>query len=161
MSIDPTLSAVARSLAWHRTHFESFTRSATDWIVREVFVTGRPGPFQFARPGSLARALASAGFVDIEERIERNDWVWPGDARSFWDFMQATSAGALAANETEAALARLRVFERGDTLGETRSSAGSASRDRAPASEPVAASRLRADRAARRGAGGAGRDGGT
>ncbi len=81
------------------------------------FATGLPGPFQFSRPGSLGRALSNAGFVDVEERTHRSDWVWQGDARSFWRFMQQTSAEALTPTESDgAAVERLKAFERNGTL---------------------------------------------
>jgi hypothetical protein len=80
-----------------------------------TFMIGEPGPFQFSRPGSLSEALATAGFVEVEEQTHTNDWVWQGDARSFWNFMQETSGAALAADE-HTALARLKAFERNDTL---------------------------------------------
>jgi SAM-dependent methyltransferase len=93
-------------------------------LLREIlrddgprFEPGQPGPFQFSQAGSLAQALADAGFIDVEERTSRNDWVWQGDARSFWQFMQETSAGSLAPSETpDAAIARLKSFERNETL---------------------------------------------
>jgi SAM-dependent methyltransferase len=79
--------------------------------------TGAPGPFQFSRPGSLAEALATAGFVDVEEQTLRHDWIWQGDARCFSQFMRETSGEALETDEArDASRARLEGFARSDTL---------------------------------------------
>ncbi|HTU63509.1 MAG TPA: methyltransferase domain-containing protein [Polyangiales bacterium] len=75
------------------------------------FQLGEPGPFQFSRPGSLAKVFADAGFAAVEESTHCADWTWQGDARSFVNFMQETSGPA-----RDDALDSLAAFERHGAL---------------------------------------------
>ncbi len=52
---------------------------------------GGPDPFCFARPGSLADALRSAGFREVHEETKTVSWTWPGTAEEVWEQARAVS----------------------------------------------------------------------
>lgn len=83
----------------------------------------RPGPFRFARPGTLSRALEAAGFRDVSELEREVPWPWPGPAEACWEAFVALSGPSLRAELREAGqrlgrdlnqeiVANLRCFER-------------------------------------------------
>jgi hypothetical protein len=47
--------------------------------------------FRFSDPGSLAKLLHSAGFVEVEEEMKRLPWIWPGTVEELWEYAQAVS----------------------------------------------------------------------
>jgi len=47
--------------------------------------------FRFAEAGTLATALAEAGFSNIEEEFRVIPWSWPGEPEEVWDYFQAVT----------------------------------------------------------------------
>ena len=48
-------------------------------------------PFKYAQPGSLSRALHTAGFQQVEEETRTLPWTWPGAAEEVWEQTQVCS----------------------------------------------------------------------
>jgi SAM-dependent methyltransferase len=53
---------------------------------------GGADPFRFAAAGSLAEALRSAGFHEVEQSLRNLPWTWPGDAEEVFEYACAVSA---------------------------------------------------------------------
>lgn len=64
----------------------------------------RPGPFRFARPGTLARALEAAGFREVEQEEAHVPWPWLGSAEACWEGFLALCGPSMRAAVNEAAL---------------------------------------------------------
>lgn len=47
--------------------------------------------FRFSRAGSLSRALAEAGFREVEESERSLGWTWPGSAEEVFEYARAVS----------------------------------------------------------------------
>jgi len=44
--------------------------------------------FQFGEPGVFSAALARAGFAEIEEKVRKVAWNWPGTPEELWAYFQ-------------------------------------------------------------------------
>ncbi len=53
---------------------------------------GQPGPFRFAQPGSLTKAMWGTGFVDIEEETHRLAVPWHGTPEEYWQQTEERAA---------------------------------------------------------------------
>jgi SAM-dependent methyltransferase len=49
-------------------------------------------PFRFSTCGSLASALNSSGFHDVEESLRNLPWTWPGSAEEVFEYAWAVAA---------------------------------------------------------------------
>jgi len=86
-----------------------------------------PGPFTFAKAGSLRRALLAAGFKDVEEAAHSVILSWPGSADNAWQGRRELSASttsrlaSLTTTEQDriggAMAARLRAYEHDGQVG--------------------------------------------
>lgn len=47
--------------------------------------------FTFGVPGTLAAALAEAGFIAVEERLRSLPWDWHGPPREMWDYFRGVT----------------------------------------------------------------------
>lgn len=82
-------------VAWGR--FEQpYWQSTMGVVLKHVegpaIVPGGQNPFRFSKEGSLSAALRSAGFAEVEERVRKLPWVWPGPAEELWEQAQAVAA---------------------------------------------------------------------
>jgi ubiquinone/menaquinone biosynthesis C-methylase UbiE len=48
--------------------------------------SGAPSPFRFSEPGTLARAMADAGFENVREESARVPTTFPGDPTRWWEW---------------------------------------------------------------------------
>ena len=53
---------------------------------------GGANPFRYAEGGSLSRAMAAAGFREVEESMPRVAWTWLGDAEEVFEYACAVAA---------------------------------------------------------------------
>jgi len=51
-----------------------------------MLAAGGPDPFCFSGPGSLSKALRSAGFQQVEESKRNLPWTWPGEADEAFEY---------------------------------------------------------------------------
>jgi hypothetical protein len=53
---------------------------------------GAPSPFRFSEPGTLARALEGAGFMNVREESATLPTTFPGDPPRWWEWLVDTAA---------------------------------------------------------------------
>jgi ubiquinone/menaquinone biosynthesis C-methylase UbiE len=58
----------------------------------ELLPAGGANLFRFSAAGSLAEALNTAGFREVEESLRNLPWTWPGDAEGVFDYACAVAA---------------------------------------------------------------------
>lgn len=58
----------------------------------ELLPAGGADLFRFSAAGSLAEALNTAGFREVEESLRNLPWTWPGDAEGVFDYACAVAA---------------------------------------------------------------------
>ncbi len=51
-----------------------------------MLAEGGADPFRFSKPGSLSKALRSAGFQAGEEETRNLPWTWLGDAEEVFEY---------------------------------------------------------------------------
>lgn len=78
----------ATFVAWQGPQGNALARTALAPFVRRSPPPnpppGAPGPFRFAKRGSLSAVLERAGFADVEESHETVACPWPGPPEELW-----------------------------------------------------------------------------
>ena len=81
-------------------------------------VPGAPSPFAFSEPGSLASALRTAGFEDVEEENATIETTFPGSPEQWWGWLADVGApiqtwmAALPAADRDRAVAEIHAVIR-------------------------------------------------
>jgi len=81
---------------WGKSELNPFSYLITD-VVAHYFEASAPadpnapGAFRFAEPGSLARILAGAGYLDVKERALKFHLAAPISPEQFWEMRSETS----------------------------------------------------------------------
>jgi hypothetical protein len=81
---------------WGKSELNPFSYLVTDVLARNFGAAGpadpnAPGAFRFAEPGSLARILADAGAVDVQERELKFNIAASISPKRFWEMRSETS----------------------------------------------------------------------
>ena len=81
---------------WGKSELNPFSYLITDVVARYFEPaapadSNAPGAFRFAEPGNLARILAEAGGVEIEERLLKFNIAAPISLEQFWEMRSKTS----------------------------------------------------------------------
>ena len=80
---------------WHESNANPFAYIVTDVISRHIDTQpadpDAPGAFRFAEPGKLARVLAEAGAVHVQERLLKFQMEAPISREEFWEMRSGTS----------------------------------------------------------------------
>ena len=81
---------------WGKSELNPFSYAITEVVSRYFAVQAEadpkaPGAFRFAEPGSLARILAEAAAVDINERVLQFKIAAPISLEQFWELRSETS----------------------------------------------------------------------
>jgi ubiquinone/menaquinone biosynthesis C-methylase UbiE len=80
-------------LAWGPAE-QPYFQSTGGVIMRHTGVGLPPAAqqvFKFGKPGTLAGALHSAGFRDVNEQLRTVPWIWPGSVAELWEYYQAVT----------------------------------------------------------------------
>jgi len=73
---------------------QPYFRSTVQVIMRRTGAEMPPGAaamFKFSPAGSLARALADAGFVDARDEVRSVPWVWTENPEELWAYFRAVT----------------------------------------------------------------------
>lgn len=74
---------------------QPYFQSTVQIVMRHTGATIPPAAaamFKFGRQGTLARALAEAGFADAHDEVNTVPWVWPDTVEELWAYFQAVTS---------------------------------------------------------------------
>jgi len=81
----------ASHLAWgpmEQPYFQATIGTVLKLLPELSVPASAKGMFRFGKPGTLGESLREAGFQQIEERVEKVPWNWPGTPEELWAYFQ-------------------------------------------------------------------------
>jgi SAM-dependent methyltransferase len=81
----------ATLLAWgpmQQPYFETTLGTVLRVVPGSTLPPAGMAMFKFGHPGTLAAALRSAGFAQVEEKTVELPWNWPGTPEELWEYFQ-------------------------------------------------------------------------